>query len=193
MMNTEKRNINQIYPNEHNTRKHSDKQIEELWKSVQKFGAIRPVVIDENGVILAGHGLYEAYKRNGQTEADVLVVNGLSEKDKKKLLLADNKIYSMGIDNYSAIEEILQELGKDSDFEIPGYDADILEEMYGIKSVEGEAQKVPSLQALTGDSGGSEPSEDIIPSKHVEEAREEAVRDAEKFVICPNCGEKIYL
>lgn len=192
-MNIEKRSIDQIFPNERNTRKHSDKQIEELWKSVQKFGAIRPVVIDENGVILAGHGLYEAYRRNGQTEVDVLIMNGLSEKDKKKLLLADNKIYSMGIDNYSAIEEILKELGQDSDFEIPGYDADILEEMYGIKSVEAEAEQTQPLKALAGDSEPSKAVEDITPLKNVERARAEAVEEAEKFIICPNCGEKIYL
>lgn len=192
-MNTEKRSVDQIFPNQKNTRKHSDKQIEELWKSVKKFGAIRPVVIDENGIILAGHGLYEAYKRNGQTEVDVLVVNGLSEKDKKKLLLADNKIFSMGMDNYSAIEEILRELGQDADFEIPGYDADILEEMYGIKSVEAEAEQTRPLQALTGSGEPVRPVEEVTPHKNVEKAREEAVMEAEKFVICPNCGEKIYL
>lgn len=192
-MNTEKRSVDQIFPNQKNPRRHSNKQIEELWKPVKKFGAIRPVVIDENGTILAGHGLYEAYKRNGQTEVDVLVVNGLSEKDKKKLLLADNKIFSMGMDNYSAIEEILQELGQDADFEIPGYDADILEEMYGIKSVEAEAEQTRPLQALTGSGEPVRPVEEVTPHKNVEKAREEAVMEAEKFVICPNCGEKIYL
>lgn len=188
-MNITKKNINDITPNEKNTRKHSDAQINELWKSVDKFGTIRPIVIDENGVILAGHGLFEAYKRNGVEEVDVLIIDNLSESDKKKLLLADNKIYAMGVDDYSTIEEILAELGKDNDFEVPGYDSDILEEMYGIKSVEDDvkASDTPVQQVV------KEINEKSKPSARIEEARKEAVEEAEKYVICPNCGEKVYL
>ena len=190
-----KKKIDSLTPNEKNPRKHSDAQLEELWKSVSKFGSIRPIVCDEKGVILAGHGLWEACKRHDVKEVDVLVMKGLSDKDKKKLLLADNKIYSMGVDNYSAIEEILQELGADNDFEIPGYDSSVLEEMYGLKSVEEEVEKEgsPVKKALEGAGEDKIPSEPPVPSARVEEARQEAVKEAEKFIICPNCGEKVYL
>lgn len=194
-MKTIKKKINELIPNEINPRKHSEAQLEELWKSVDKFGSIRPVVVDENNVILAGHGLWEACKRHGATEVDVLVMTGLSEADKKKLLLADNKIYSMGTDNYSAIDEILAELGQAGDFEVPGYDSDILEEMYGIKSVEAEveANGNPVAQALSEAGEAVKEFKAPIPSPRVEEARKEAVAEAERFVICPNCGEKVYL
>ena len=194
-MNVVKRKIDSLTPNEKNPRKHSDAQLEELWKSVDKFGSIRPIVCDEKGVILAGHGLWEACKRHGMKEVDVLELKNLSDKDKKKLLLADNKIYSMGIDNYSAIEEILQELGADNDFEIPGYDSSVLEEMYGIKSIEEEVEAVgtPVQKALSDAEPAKAPAEMPVPSGRVEEARKEAVNEAEKFVICPNCGEKVYL
>lgn len=190
-----KRKIDSLTPNDKNPRKHSDAQLEELWKSVNKFGSIRPIVVDEKGVILAGHGLWEACKRHDMKEVDVLEIKGLSDKDKKKLLLADNKIYSMGIDNYSAIEEILQELGADNDFEIPGYDASVLEEMYGIKAIEEEveAEGTPVQKALSDVATDKQPVEPPTPSDRVEEARKEAVAEAEKFVICPNCGEKVYL
>lgn len=188
-MNITKKNINEITPNSKNTRKHSDSQIDELWKSINKFGTIRPIVVDENGVILAGHGLFEACKRNGMEEVDVLVINNLSDSDKKKLLLADNKIYAMGVDDYSTIEEILTELGQANDFEIPGYDSDILEEMYGIKSVEAEVETEGTpVQKAT-----EEIKKEATPSPKLEEARKEAVDEAERYVICPNCGEKVYL
>lgn len=198
-----KKNVNDLIPNPNNVRKHTQSQIEEFKKSIKKFGVIRPIVIDENNVILAGHGLLEALKENGVKTADVVIMKGLSENDKKKLLLADNKIYSLGTDNYEAIEAILTELGQDSDFEIPGYNSETLEELYGIKSVEAEVEQngTPVKNALSDvsdnkkvevkSSDSSDNAAEPTPSNAFEKAREEA--ENRKFVICPNCGEKIWL
>lgn len=208
-MKTEQRELSILVPNTMNTRRHNNAQIEELWKSVDKFGAIRPIVIDENNVILAGHGLYEAYKSHDVKNVDVLVMNNLSESDKKKLMLADNKIFSMGADNFETIEAILSELGQANDFEVPGYDSETLEQLYGLKSVEEEVEKhgTPVERAVadsvrensnpvtSNDNNGSNNEEPVVPvpPKSVSQAREEAVAEAERFVICPNCGEKVYI
>lgn len=196
-MNIEKRNITDLIPNAQNVRKHTKNQIDEFKKSVDKFGVIRPIVIDENNVILAGHGLFETLKQQGKDEVEVMVINGLSEKDKKKLLLSDNKIYSLGVDDYSVIEDLLAELGTENDFEIPGYNSEILEELYGIKSVQQDAsitdtpekqitqeaeKNIPIVKTL------NTPNDKLISK--VSEAREQNER---KFVICQNCGEKIWL
>lgn len=196
-MNIEKRNITDLIPNAQNVRKHTKNQIDEFKKSVDKFGVIRPIVIDENNVILAGHGLFETLKQQGKDEVEVMVINGLSEKDKKKLLLSDNKIYSLGVDDYSVIEDLLAELGAENDFEIPGYNSEILEELYGIKSVQQDAsitdtpekqimqeaeKNIPIAKTL------NTPNDKLISK--VSEAREKNER---KFVICQNCGEKIWL
>lgn len=202
-MQLERRLLQDLVENQINTRVHNRKQIEEFKKSINKFDVIRPIVIDENNVILAGHGLFNALKELGRESADCVVMHGLSDKDKKKLLLADNKIYSLGNDNYSAIEQILKEFGQSSDFEIPGYDSDILEELYGIRSVEQEVEsgntvasvmteisvegsEHPSLTVESSD--GYTPSE---PSERFIEARREA--ESRRFVVCPSCGEKIWL
>jgi len=201
-MEYEKRKVLELIPNQNNVRKHNASQIKEFVKSIEKFDTIRPIVIDENNVILAGHGLCEALKAMGREEADVIVKKGLSENDKKKLLLADNKIFSLGIDDYGVIESILTELGEKSDFDIPGYDSDTLEELYGIKGVEQEVAEngTPVSKALEGmattgddkkDDAEVKDTEDPKPSKAVEKAREEA--GDRKFVICPNCGERIWL
>lgn len=200
----EKRKLSTIKPNENNVRTHTAIQIQEFKKSIAKFDVIRPIVVDENGIILAGHGLYEALTQLGYEEADVLVKSGLSEKDKKKLLLADNKIYSLGHDDYTVLDRILKELGQDSDFEIPGYDPGVLEELYGIKSVEAAAEEqakhfeppVTPQDAFGGqddthipDAPFERPEKEPEPSKKFMEARAEA--EKRSFIICPHCGEKI--
>lgn len=181
-------NIDALIENPNNARVHGDIQITELKKSIERFGVVRPIVIDENNMILCGHGLYKALKEMGRTQVDVIIKKGLSETEKKKLLLADNKIYSLGKDNYNVIDKLLEEMG---DFEIPGYDSEILEELYGVKSVEDEnietISQVEEKQAVANDIPE--------PSKNVTEQRQQAIVEhkEEKYVICPNCGEKVYV
>mgnify|MGYP001443394422 CR=1 FL=1 len=125
-MNTVKMKISELIHPEKNVRRHSEKQIQELLKSVRMFGQIRPVVVDENNVILAGNGLVEAMRLGGYEEADVLVVNGLTDAQKKKLMIADNRIYALGNDHWDNILEFLQEIGE---FDVPGFDEDFLRAM----------------------------------------------------------------
>ena len=110
---------------EKNVRIHSAKQIEEFKRSIEMFGQIRPIVCDEGYTIIAGNGLYAALAALGWTEADCYVVDGLTEVEKKKLMLADNRIFNLGVDDLQAFDEILLEL--DNDFDIPGYDASLLQ------------------------------------------------------------------
>lgn len=72
---------------ERNVRMHTDKQIKEFRRSLEMFGQIRPIVIDENNVMLAGNGLYETMLTMDYKEADCYVVTGLSENEKKNLCL----------------------------------------------------------------------------------------------------------
>lgn len=109
---------------EKNVRIHSEQQIRELKRSLEKFGQTRALVIDENNIILIGNGLYEAMVSLGYQEATVYVKAGLSENDKKKLMIADNKTYALGIDNLETLNEFLEEL--QGDLDIPGYDEEIL-------------------------------------------------------------------
>lgn len=194
-MKTVQKPLSWIHPSNVNSRKHTEQQVDELARSVEKFDVIRPIVTDENGSILAGHCLYLALQKMGRKEADVLIVAGLPESDKKKLILADNKIFSLGVDDYYGIEQMLQELASDGDFEVPGYSADVLEEMYGIKSVEkSAAAHTPPVAAIQADADtGFVPVKANEPTKHVEEARNEAVAQAGRFIICPYCGERINL
>lgn len=112
---------------ERNIRIHTEKQLQEFERSVKMFGQIRPIVIDENNTILAGNGLYETLLRMNREEALVYKYEDLTEAQKKKLMIADNKIFSLGIENLDTLNEFLEELSGDLD--IPGFDEEILKQM----------------------------------------------------------------
>jgi DNA modification methylase len=84
--------IRTLRPNPRNARTHSARQIRLIKESIQKFGQIKPVIIDDNSTILAGHGFIEAARLAGLNRVAVLRFSHLTETQKRAYLLADNKI-----------------------------------------------------------------------------------------------------
>lgn len=203
-----KKKLTELKPPEKNVRIHSEKQTKEFVRSLDAFGQIRPIVIDEAGTILAGNGLYAALLARGDKEADCYVVAGLSENEKKKLMLADNKIYSLGIDDMEVFEEFIRDLGED--LEIPGYDLELLETItadmsdvdemlsgYGTvtestkqqiatTAEKYEAQEAVHAQAAEEIKPTVQPAPESADSGHSEPL-------PKRFIQCPKCGEKIWL
>lgn len=195
-MQTEKISIDKLIDNPNNTRIHTDKQIKEFAKSIKMFGVVRPIVVDENNMILVGHGLKLALKALGRSEADIFRITGLSDKEKKKLLLSDNKIYSLGVDDFDVIDQLIRDM---QDFEIPGYDAKNLEMLYGVSSLVEEEVEFKQSEAdiqkrIEKQQKAQEQIESAgVPqaSPAVQKAREE--QQKENFVICPHCGGRVYV
>lgn len=213
-----KKRLDDLKHPEKNVRIHSEQQIRELKRSLEKFGQTRALVVDENNVILIGNGLYEAMVSLGYQEASVYVKTELSENDKKKLMIADNKTYALGIDNLDTLNEFLDEL--QGDLDIPGYDEEILQQMvadadevtekiseYGTLD-ESEIQKIKEANekreqkaaaAEISDNNSENSSENPNTSDNQSSERqnttetEPEITETRKFVICPNCGEKIWL
>lgn len=213
-----KKRLDDLKHPEKNVRIHSEQQIRELKRSLEKFGQTRALVVDENNVILIGNGLYEAMVSLGYQEASVYVKTELSENDKKKLMIADNKTYALGIDNLDTLNEFLEEL--QGDLDIPGYDEEILQQMvadadevtekiseYGTLD-ESEIQKIKEANekreqkaaaAEISDNNSENRSENPNTSDNQSSERqnttetEPEITETRKFVICPNCGEKIWL
>lgn len=75
-----------------NPRRHSRKQIDLLVETIKKTGYITPIVVDEENVILSGHGRKMALAKLGMTDVPVVKVVGLTEDKKVAYLLADNKL-----------------------------------------------------------------------------------------------------
>ena len=213
-----KKRLDDLKHPEKNVRIHSEQQIRELKRSLEKFGQTRALDVDENNVILIGNGLYEAMVSLGYQEASVYVKTELSENDKKKLMIADNKTYALGIDNLDTLNEFLEEL--QGDLDIPGYDEEILQQMvadadevtekiseYGTLD-ESEIQKIKEANekreqkaaaAEISDNNSENSSENPNTSDNQSSERqnttetEPEITETRKFVICPNCGEKIWL
>jgi hypothetical protein len=117
-----------LRPPPRNTRRHPEAQITEFCRALLMFGQTRPIVIDEEGQVLAGNGLVEAAKKLEWTEVQAIRMRGLSDTDKAKLILSDNRIFQMGVDDYDAIKSVLGNLG---DYDVPGFDEDLLKSLIG--------------------------------------------------------------
>ena len=195
---------------EKNVRIHTEQQLNEFQRSVKMFGQIRPIVVDENNVILAGNGLYETLIAMGKETADVYKYDNLTENQKKKLMIADNKIFSLGIENLDTLNSFLEDL--QGDLDIPGFDEDILKQMvseaedvteklseYGtlddeeIQSIkESGERKEQQIQKAEEEQATPAPQPIAQPQQEMPEDSEDTT-EVKKFVICPKCGEKIWL
>jgi len=125
-METETVRLTELRAPPRNVRIHPDSQIKELARSVQMFGVTRPVVVDEENTVLVGNGLVEACRQLGMDTVPVLRLTGLSQSDKNKVMLSDNKIFHLGLDDEESILQVIKEL---EDYEVPGFDEETLERL----------------------------------------------------------------
>lgn len=198
--------LNELSPMKDNVRKHSEKQIQEYIRSLNMFGQIRPAVIDEKNVIICGNGMCEALKRMGKDEVECVVYDSLTDAQKKKLMLADNKIYELGATDLSTFDELIREIG---DFDVPGFDENLLrliadsaqeaDEALGDYGKDNKPLEETQERRMPSEFGETARQLDgASPYKPVSENKEAGVAqvdsgDERPYVVCPNCGEKIWL
>jgi DNA modification methylase len=84
--------ISALMPNPNNARTHSKKQVRQIADSIKQFGFVNPVLADENGSVIAGHGRLLGASTLGMTHVPVITLRGLTDAQKRALMLADNKI-----------------------------------------------------------------------------------------------------
>ena len=195
---------------ERNVRIHTDQQLREFEKSIRMFGQIRPIVVDENNEILAGNGLYLTLMRLGIEEARVYKYDDLTSAQKKKLMIADNKIFNLGIENMDTLNEFLSEL--QGDLDIPGYDEDILRQMFAdadelteqisnygtLDQSEIDTIREQTRREEERETASPQPVAQHAPAQNTEAQETAPADDPERaetgrFVICPKCGERIWL
>lgn len=128
-MNIETLGIDKIYPYEFNNRNHSVNQIDLICKSIKQFGFNQPIVIDENGIVLVGHGRLLAAKTLGMKEVPVLKVFNLSEEKKRAYRILDNKLQN---DSTWDLNNLELELGalEDGGFDLPEWGLEQLQNMF---------------------------------------------------------------
>lgn len=110
--------IDKIHKYEKNAKRHPKKQIEQIKKSIQEFNYNDPIAIDENNMIIEGHGRYEALKELGYKQVECIRLTHLSEQEKKAYILAHNKLnMETGFDD----ELLWDELGSIVDFKMDDF------------------------------------------------------------------------
>ncbi len=111
--------IRDLKPWARNARTHSKKQLRQIADSIEQFGFTNPVLIDERGTILAGHGRVEAAKLLGKTDVPCLRLDHMNAAEKRAYVLADNKLaLNAGWDDDLLVAELGALMSEDLDFEI---------------------------------------------------------------------------
>jgi ParB-like chromosome segregation protein Spo0J len=84
--------VDSLVPYAKNSRTHSKEQVDQIVKSMAEFGFTMPILVAEDGTIIAGHGRVMAAKKAGYDEVPVMVAVGWTEKQKRAYTIADNKL-----------------------------------------------------------------------------------------------------
>lgn len=107
--------LTEIKPYANNPR-HNNQAVDAVKESIRQCEYIAPIIVDESMEILAGHTRHKALKALGKTEAEVMIVTGLTDEQKRKYRLLDNKTNELASWDIDLLEVELEDL----DFE--GYD-----------------------------------------------------------------------
>lgn len=157
------RKVTELTPYANNSRTHSQKQVNQIAASINEWGWTIPVLVDEAGTIVAGHGRILAAQKLGIEEVPTMTANGWSEAQKKSYVLADNKLaLNAGWDEDLLRLEIEGLEGLGFDIDLTGFNLDEIQSM-GFDS--GEDVGMPDLA-----DGDREPFQQKTFTLHDEQA-----------------------
>ncbi|MBW6400398.1 site-specific DNA-methyltransferase [Roseomonas sp. HJA6] len=152
------RPVAELRPHAGNARVHSAEQLEQIKASMLAFGFTNPLLVDEDGVLIAGHGRLEAATALGMAKVPVIVLRHLSAAQKEALRLADNRIAENATWDQALLRDALAGLQVDHtvELELTGFGA---AEIADILAMAQEAVAEFSDQSAVA-TGGTAVSED---------------------------------
>jgi ParB-like chromosome segregation protein Spo0J len=131
----ERRSIEKLIPYARNSRTHSDAQVAQIAASIKEWGWTMPILIDEAGGIIAGHGRVLAARSLGHKDVPVVIASGWSETKKRAYVIADNKLaLNAGWDNDMLKAEIDELIESGYGMDLIGFDSDDLEKLVNEQS-----------------------------------------------------------
>lgn len=145
----EMRNVSELVPYANNSRTHSPQQVDQIAASINEWGWTVPVLVDEKGMLIAGHGRIMAAQKLGIDKVPTMTAKGWTEAQKKAYVIADNKLALNADWNMELLGIELQELQElDFDLELTGFDEDELASITPLELEEGltDEDAVPELQ-----------------------------------------------
>jgi ParB-like chromosome segregation protein Spo0J len=128
MLSIEYKPTGELIPYVNNSRTHSEQQVQQVAASIKEFGFTNPLLIDEDGGIIAGHGRLQAAQLLKLDEVPTITLEGLTGAEKKAYVIADNQLAlnaGWDIDSLKLEIETLTEL--DFDISLLGFDDDLMD------------------------------------------------------------------
>ena len=115
--------VEKLIPYVNNAKIHSDEQVTRIASSIREFGFLSPVLIDKEYNVIAGHGRIMAAKKLEMQTVPCVLIEGLSEAQRKAYILADNRLGELANWDMSLVANELEALrDMDFDFELTGFE-----------------------------------------------------------------------
>ena len=146
-LNIEIVDIEEIKESNYNSRIHSDAQVEKIANSIEEFGFVNPIIIDEGNEIIAGHGRYTAARYLKLKEVPTIRLTHLTDDKKRAFIIADNKIALSGEWDYDMLKEEFDTILKsEMDIDLLGFNRKFIDSMF--KEKDPDALVVHKLKTL---------------------------------------------
>lgn len=149
MLSVEYKATGELIPYVNNSRTHSQEQVQQVAASIKEFGFTNPILIDDEGGIIAGHGRLQAAQLCGIAEVPTITLEGLTEAQRKAYVIADNQLaLNAGWDLDALKVEIDRLTELDFDIDLLGFDDDMLAGLMEEEPAEGltDEDEVPELE-----------------------------------------------
>ena len=188
--------IEKLVPYARNARTHSDEQVGQIAASIKEWGWTTPVLVDETGSIIAGHGRTLAAHRLQMTEVPVMVARGWSEAKKRAYVLADNKLaMNAGWDNEMLALELADLKDAGYDLGLTGFSMDEIEDLNPEETENTYTQKV---DVPTYEPSGDKPDiTELFDDSHafnlIEKIKSSKLPQAEKDFLMLTAGRHVRL
>lgn len=136
-MNIVERSLTEIQPYENNPRK-NDAAVKYVAESIKQFGFKVPIVIDKNGIIVAGHTRYKAAKKLKMKTVPCIIADDLTEEQIKAFRLADNKVSEKAEWDFDLLSIEMDDL---FDFDLCALGFDDIEDEPDLDEIESDKEK----------------------------------------------------
>ena len=144
--------IARLVPYERNARTHSREQVAQLAASIVEFGFNAPILVDSNAGIIAGHGRFAAAQKLGLTEVPVVVLDHLTDTQRRAYIIADNKLAENAGWNEELLASELQAIAEEGlDLGTIGFDDKELAALLSDEVPEPPARKKKAPEQATGE------------------------------------------
>lgn len=141
----ERRKVSALLPYARNARTHSPEQVAQIARSITEFGFTNPVLVDETGTIIAGHGRVLAAKKLALADVPVIVAEGWTEAQKRAYVIADNKLAENAGWDISLLRMEIGELkAMDFDLSLTGFDPSGITSLLNTTGGETDPDDVPA-------------------------------------------------